>query len=325
MKVYFSLFCLFSISLFFGCKNNIDETGFESIDDSIVYSSSQGVVNFENGILKFTTQKSFDEYVEKLYNDNDFFNDMSDKLGKYLLSGYVDNLNDIQQFIVENVPSKHAFLLNKDGAYIIADKYIKFGKGEYYVIPLSEMERIDIDNIDKFRDKIEVGVYSLKPAVLGDYGNARINLNLGAKDGRHQYEFNQVSPVAGKRKYVHEIYAYSQTIPTTGVTRTDLHLVIKLEYEGTRAFGGKEWRIAGNDRTVTYNITWDGNENGNAFSGSASNSFNTTVAPTILFRTFYTSSWSANYVEIEVGGSISQQIVGDIIANKWTNSGSPLW
>ncbi len=238
-------------------------------------------------------------------------------------------------------------LLNANAEIQIGDTIIWYNNGIKYYIPgasEAELQRIKV-HPEQARLK---AMYEIKTAPVRLNTNdqditapASIYLSNSA-DARHQYEFWQQAPAAGWRKYVHEVAAYTDYAYVAPNTcgqatywyNTGCYLYIKLEWKGRRG-----WNPAGESRNISYNLTCSGSSASprgcgivdylgfyTTPVGSTTQSSNLTLVLgtaggyTVSSSGYYPIGWT-----LSVEGSISQNVVGDVPSNAWTNTGYPLW
>lgn len=226
-------------------------------------------------------------------------------------------------------------LLNKDSEFELGSSIIWFHEGKLYSFSKNDEDKIS--SLKKTPDKLNcIGTIRVSAVGQND-GLKSINLNLNALDGRNQKTFFQqyyqpcggtLQAVNGDRKYVHEIYDESTAIstPPYGAIYTSyLHLRIKLEYKGS-----KYWKPAGEQRTITLNVTGTAqwvpttilqqiSLTGSNYSYTCSGNKDFVIASVQGYGAVTNPYWI-----VSLSGSIYQKVNGDITSNGWTNSGI-LW
>jgi len=225
-------------------------------------------------------------------------------------------------------------ILNSDYEFQIGDNTIWFNKGNLY--SFSKDQLLNLPELKKNTENYTPygSVKSLQIESKNNNKTARtedIGLGWGKLDARNQYPFTQhhYQPCGGTnrslngtRKYVHEIYDETITLPGPGPVRTsNLYLRIKLEYKGS------SWAPAGEQRQTTVNVSGNftmtgiGIPNSNFYSIYASNDCysGNWVIPiaTVTHGPYYTEPphWF-----ISMQGAISHSVKGDDLENAWTNT-----
>jgi hypothetical protein len=186
-----------------------------------------------------------------------------------------------------------------------------------------------IPNIDESRlEKIKQG--RIKNDLTDNYEITQVNLPTenariafgGTVDARWQYEFCWKNDCGSRRKYVHELYNYRSGDQYT------LYLRIKLEWYGNKSH---DWKPAGEYRYTNWNFSYTAGlyggrdtRNYGYFYGSQSGSDWRNQDRPVFIASDYLAYSSSTYWDIDVQGSIYQEIQDDP-NHGWSSIGYPLW
>lgn len=311
-------------------------------DGLIDEQTNQLPVKVENGRMVFLNSKVLYETIDKLnFMDDDAKKNWSNQFGFnsfFDLSSNDESMLDDESSI-SNVPISFQRILNKNAEYQINDTIVWYNKGIKHFIPNQ-----DESLLEKIKKNPELstikGEYFFSTFEERDTENARTTISLNGLDARHQREF---SYYGNRRKYVHELYTYTETVGvSSGYTfHTELHLKIKLEWYGSSS---RKWRPAGESRQMNYSInysirvvnintgyTFISIPNSGYFTGNLANNVTRSSDVDLLIgsaigTTIYPDYFGHPTWDVEISGSIYHKIVDDpSSSNAWTNSGYPLW
>lgn len=235
-----------------------------------------------------------------------------------------------------NFTPGHLSLLNSKGEIQIGNEIIWYQNNMKYYISAEKRSELAYfkANPDKVEKKLKAGSKVLPVYENGSREIAADYFNMGfnAGDARHQYEFVQQTPIVGNRKYVHEVISFFEGYSDGFFYywATYLTLRIKLEWKG------KKWRPASELRNISTNLAGTATVNvpgQGAYFAGPNISFNTSVQANsdyvLLLGQFNGSgTLGTAYWTLNLYGSITHHIVGDVIQNQWTNAGTaqaPLW
>lgn len=234
-------------------------------------------------------------------------------------------------------PDQLASVINQDGEYQIGNEISWFHNGYRYVAASEqELQKIKL-NPDASVKKYEAGSHVAKKLD----SRARINY-VGSNSGRlayYQKEIYYTGSSGAIRKFVYEIYVYTQEQSTdiSGTKKyyTSLYLPIKLEYRS-----GNTYRPAGERRTISYNVTFNGTFSDPWFYGTKPTFTNLNFSGSNITQSsdlqitlgsatvYYPSQSTAGNVQwdVNVDGNISSYMTDDTVpSNAYPVSGYPLW
>jgi hypothetical protein len=231
----------------------------------------------------------------------------------------------------ENLSPALNKFLNENNEFQVGNEIMWFKNGNFYSFDVKDEKLLDslklnYKNIPVSKNIVVGKVSESKYDNRGLSNRTSIKTN-GGTDARYQYQFrrksyydcgstvNQGMPTRDQ-KYVHEIH--SEVVNGWN----SLYLRVKLEWNPS---SGK-WRSAGEKRTIVVNIagsavltTTYGAEIPSSFGQFTVNqTFNCSQDQTILlhhFEVFGSPQWNVN-----ITGTIYQQINGDVYYNAWTNN-----
>ena len=238
-------------------ENSLNGVGTE------VSKTQNGTIEFKDGTFHFSTLAAFEEFSAKLLKEESFRALVSEKYGRNLLVNKIDDpsISEKDRHILDNTPSQYPYILNKEGGYVLGDKYFAFGMEAQYVVDINKKNQIDWTN-EKSIDRTQLRAFSYgrtSNIVKTSDSNARLDVGRNQKSfGGAQHEFVQQSPVSGDRKWVDEVDALDIYLGTaqdpnqpwnqTWYDKFEIVLVFKakLEYKSNGS-----WKPAGNNRTIT--------------------------------------------------------------------------
>lgn len=221
-------------------------------------------------------------------------------------------------------------ILNKDAEFELAGSIVRLDidNGNLYAVSknhraLSENDKGDLDGYQVIA-KVEINkIGSISNKETGD---ARLYLGPNSLDARNQREFNQVEygpcgtapgPLAGRRKYVHELV--DETIISSVTTYKYLYLRIKLEFRGSR-----RWKPAGEQREIRIDVNGTLKLGPIDFGSYAIfDVVNCSRDRTYLIKAVLGVP-PGRFWNITMNGSIYQKVIGDVPTNAWNNKGT-LW
>jgi hypothetical protein len=342
----FAMFC----TIFTSCKKNEIESqpapANDKADASIRYVNGRLV--FENVAAFYKTMEQLDKSstaeinrFEQTYRHASFRNMINTAAEDYTFTEAESDLRKLPQGLQT--------MLNKAGEVQIGDSIVWYNKNvKHYVAATDEAA---LQNVKQHPTDATVrGGYGfrfdmpVKQNIGGGKGDDPIPswIGLNGTDARHQRQFWQNSPAAGWRKFVHEVGAftdyYYQSSNICGQPTyyyyTGCYLYIKMEWKGCC-----NWKPAGENRVINYNLTCSGNSSvargcgivdylgfyttpsGSTVQNSQLNlTLGTSSGFTVSNPSYYPIYWSLN-----VEGTIYQYVVGDSQYNEWYNTGYPLW
>ena len=330
---YFCGILLFAI-LFASCKKEASSS-FENENETFT-------PNIENGRLVFSSHDEFYSYIDDLdkgkVNCPSGFNSLQEELDDIYSNDNIEFLSETKDLEDFNFPSSFCATLNNKGDIQIGDEIIWYHRGKKYFIPIAEEN--NLADLKRKPESIKRFVFAGSNVIrVQDVTTTskRIDIGLSGGDARNQFEFNQVYPVTGKRKYVHEVISYFDGVwlpNNVYVWHAYMTLRIKLEYKGKRP---SNWRPAGESRNISVSISGDatfsvpgqgGYENGPLISHNSQVQMSGNYV--ILLSKFNGSGTlpSNAHWSVHLTGTIYQHVVGDISQNAWYNTGtlqSPLW
>lgn len=287
-------------------------------------------VRVENERLIFGSRETFYEFIRDYESKGDSVI-RSINLGQSFksLSELMEKDSSIlERFESFNFPQSIKSILNPDGEVVVNDTILWYNNGTIYFIP-------DNDSKLLFRVKENPKDYNLIGIVRSELIKSShlksTILNPNAIDARHQKEFNQWGDSRSRRKYVHEVYCYFQSWPVSCVPHgcyydviTSVSLRLKLEWKSSSG-----WKPAGEKRNMYYKV------NGSVYFGAEQYKYPINISSMaenhsgdkiITLASTRNIFYGANfYWNINIEGSITHSVVGDISSNKWINSGYPLW
>jgi hypothetical protein len=261
------------------------------------------------------------------------FNDLSklsstEEMRNWSKSKGVSNLLDTEDAELQKLP--HAFLaiLNKNAEFEMDNYIIWYHSGKLYKFDKQEEEAIE--SLKKSPEKCQVaGTASSELVKTAEERASNIPVN---GNSNYQLQFTQMNyqpcggnftGVTGVRKYVHEVYSFSISYTTNGVPTHNVYLYLRLKLEYRTS--NNRWRKAGEQRAMTVNVSG----NASVFPGGIPMGFSINQSLTcandvealIGFQTVY---GPINYWILNMSGTITHRVMGDIASNTWTNSGI-LW
>ncbi|MFL5349108.1 MAG: hypothetical protein ACJ8AT_30275 [Hyalangium sp.] len=244
-------------------------------------------------------------------------------------------------------PVSYRTVINVNGEVQVGDSILWYDNGNIYSVPSNDealLQRIK-ENPSLATPKGKYSIARLSEGVLGDSevkSGQRVGIDmLGGLDARHQYEFYQYGDTGSKRKYVHELFSYTQVTwyPDGYSYNSNLYLRIKLEWRGRSS-----WKPAGETRNIKYSLDSSAvlcnmhvppvtsqSQCGFLYTNSyITGDFVRSSDLDVLMGTAssyqYTNTGGGNpYWSVEVSGSIYQHVQGDWPSNAWSNYGYPLW
>jgi hypothetical protein len=216
-------------------------------------------------------------------------------------------------------------ILNKNSELEMGDSIWWFYNGNIYGFSKKEESKLESLKVDSSKCT-KVGTYFSNNL---NSKKTKVYLAVGSTSEGYQHEFVQetcynscsstsLKSANGKRKYVDELYSEG-TKDKQGYVSSKLHLRIKLEYKGSSG-----WKVAGEPRTVEYNVygnAWlaDGVNtyapDNSSYSYSLNQCSTSDIDLTIKSATCYQET--KLYWGIILKGYIIQHVKGDDINNRW--------
>jgi len=222
-------------------------------------------------------------------------------------------------------------ILNEDNQFKLADKIIWFQDGKFY-----EMENNKNIENQKLNPKELKEVGSVSNEIVDSNGidNAKSVVLT------NQYEFNKQKyiencgsgrvqgPSARKFKYVHEVVAelIVTGAPFAQVYQYSLYLRVKLEYNHK----GRSWRLSGENRDISINIkntSFFTNHLGTNYSTGSNSVYsvrfsNSCTSHQTIFLSEVNSPGpiSGGYWNINIKGTITEKMFGDVERNRWRDN-----
>lgn len=301
----------------------------------------EGKVVLRDGILDFSTFEVYSAFSKKLLNEEKFRNLITERYGNDLLIGEVNKgtITNLQKHILENVPIEYSYILNKDGAYIVNNQYVRFGFKRQYFVSQDRINEIDWSKEDAIDlTKVKVFKYGkMHNDVMFRNLNARLDFHVKDENvGGDQAEFWQFTPASGWRKWVDEVDGVAiaeqwfEPFPNQVYARWRLQCVYraKLEWKGSGS-----WMPASNYREITPNFTYS-----LQFRESTSLTPEQISAGTVgttpiygngdwnyllgerIHQDFYAPPMTGWQWLLSGSGSVTHRIVGDVASNDWVRT-----
>jgi hypothetical protein len=315
----------------------------ENIMSSAAPTVGINQVKVENGRVAFKNSEEFFKFTTDVTNKSEedlnvWENQMGFKsLRNTLHQSYLsdkDLNNDLQKLENFNFPRGHLSVLNEKGECLIGDTIVLYLDGFKHFIPNKDENLLDAIRNNPSVSKIK-GIAGGKVQPNAQATSSLVTLGSNQLDARYQWQFTsqfyQGNSSVGPKKFVHELVAWSET--ANGLFfHAKLFVRTKLEYKSRNT-----WREAGEFRRITYNMfatyTLNGYDiwgNPSSISGSTSlvntGSFELRrFAYELLIIDINFGSAGPFYWSTEVSGNIAQIMDGDVQANFWQSTGSPLW
>jgi hypothetical protein len=338
-------------AIFTSCKKNDIEN-----QPATVNENADPTIRSVNGRLVFENTAAFYKVMEQL--DKSSTEEITRFEQTYHHASFRTMVNAVAEDYtfteaesdLRKLPQGLQTMLNKAGEVQIGDSIVWYNKNvKHYVVAADEAALQSVKQHPT--DATVRGGYGLKfdvpvnQNIGGGKGNDPVPswiVIMNGADARHQKQFWQNSPAAGWRKFVHEVGLftdyYSQGSNTCGQATyfyyTACYLYIKMEWKGCC-----NWKPAGENREISYNLTCTGNStvargcgivdypgfyatpSGSTVRNSELNlTLGTSGGYTVSNPSYYPIYWSLN-----VEGNIYQHVVGDSQYNEWNNTGYPLW
>lgn len=310
---WFSL-ALFVCAIFFvGCKDQENEV-VNKIDPiaALNLNLKKGSLTWDNDVMRFSDRETFDEFVNLVANNEELKSKLRLTFGKQLL------VNSNNETLINIVGTGYPYALNSKGQCIVNDDYMVYQADN--VKYLTNIKNTEI--VEDLKKGIVQSSPLIRKETYGYSGSSSANAKLLKKDdldSHNQYEFNQVSPCCGARKYVHELKSFTDG----GVNK--LELKIKLEFKKTNG----KWAIAGEQRHIVYNFNFSGifatKFNGDVpINGNRNADIIGTDQVLLLVQNNFDAlgTDSSTPWDITVTGYIQQNVVGDANYNLWRNEGT---
>jgi hypothetical protein len=341
----FTIMC----AIFTSCKKN-------DLENQPAIVKTDPSIRSVNGRLAFENTATFYKIMEQL--DKSSAGEINEFEQMYQHASFRTTINNVaedytfteDELSLRKLPQGLQTMLNKAGEVQIGDSIVWYNKNvKHYVAAADEAA---LQNVKQHPTDATVrGGYGLRfdmpvnQDIVGGNENDPLPSSVGLSNGtdaRHQKQFWQNSPAAGWRKFVHEVGAftdyYYQSSNICGQPTyyyyTGCYLYIKMEWKGCC-----NWKPAGENREINYNLTCSGNSSvargcgivdylgfyttpsGSTVQNSQLNlTLGTSSGFTVSNPSYYPIYWSLN-----VEGSIYQHVVGDSQYNEWYNIGYPLW
>ncbi|SDM91993.1 hypothetical protein [Siphonobacter aquaeclarae] len=334
-RVAKSCFALSISFLLFSCGHEILQPVVSQEDltisgDRIAFSSRD---QYRQTLEKLSTKEGYKEITSRLEN----------KGFRSLKSYFRENNSDTLHF-----PSEIYEILNENLEYSISDTIYRYDVSRKVKYAFSKNET---DAYTKAKNGLNPGDryifsrFNSTPVEMRSTGG-RVSISEKGIDARHQKEFMihqyNMGSASGRRKYVHELWAYYEAsglqMSSQAIVESYLFLQIKLEKKANTGWNNATearyvWcNIYGDSEVITKSNpnTWDPATNKTTFRFSEMFPTVGTVKLT-LHKFTYMWWWEVgaetikHQFSVEVNGSITQEIVGGIPMDSWTNEGYPLW
>lgn len=340
MKRQFNLAAIIIGLFLMSCKKQINEGISDRQDEK------KSVIVVENGRMVFADATSFLNYIDELSKkSNEELIQEASRIPNF--KSLLPHFNSIDSLGIKlseqdeslkkfDFPTPYLLVLNEEGEIKVGDKIEWYRDGKKYFFPT--------------QDEKEILTLKANPSAINDFiftgsklleqpsNRNRTDIGIGGiVNAKHQKEFYQISyngvPMAGNRKYVHEIITFFNAFVQNNVVMSysDIDLRIKLEWKG------KNWQPAGEKREISVNLQGEANISQELANLSYS------IGPVISKVSYIEQSGDyliplARYGgpsdirplvwKLNLHGQIVHHVVGDVPENKWFNMGSlayPLW
>jgi hypothetical protein len=297
------------------------------------------LMKVENGRIAFKNSDEFFKFTTEITNKSEDelnswekqigFKSLRNTLHQLYLTGK-DLSTDLQKLEDFNFPNGHLSALNEKGECLVGDTIVFYLNGLKHYVPNKD-EKL-LANIRNNPSLSKIKGFAGGSIVPNAQSNTS-SITMGSNQIRADYQqpftsqFYQGSPSVGPKKFVHELVSWSETPNGLSGFHVKLFVRSKLEYKSNNS-----WREAGEYRRITYNLSATYTLSACSFIESGNKSL-VSIGSYELGRWGYEliirdtnfgascpPSWTTT-----VSGDISQIMDGDVQANYWQSSGSPLW
>ena len=316
----------------------------ENVTSSAAQISGITQMKVENGRIAFKNSDEFFKFTTDITTKSEEqLNSWEKQIGFSSLRKELHELylgdqqlsSDLQKLEDFNFPRGHLSVLNSKGECLIGDTIVLYLNGLKHFIPNKDEKMLaDIRNNPSLSKVKGVAGGKILPNSQTTTSSL-VTLGANQLDARYQKQFTsqkyQGNNSVGPKKFVHELVAWSETSNSL-YFHAKLFVRSKLEYNSNGT-----WKQAGEYRQITYNMYATYTLNGfDAFGNPSSVSGSQSLVSTgpyelrrfeyeLLIRDINFGSTGPFSWSTEVSGNIAQIMDGDVQANYWQSSGSPLW